>query len=396
MKLSVVLVSYNVHHYLAQCLDSVFRAVEGLEADVWVVDNASTDGTIDYLRPLFPQVNYIQNTDNKGFARANNQAIRQSTGEYVLLLNPDTIVGEETLKRCVAFMDEHPEAGATGTKMINRDGSFAFESRRGIPTPATAFYKIIGLCSLYPTHRKFGKYYMRYLDVGEANQIEVVSGAFMMLRRTALEQIGFLDEDYFMYGEDIDLSYCLLQGGWQNWYQPYPILHYKGESTQKTSFRYVHSFYNAMLIFFNKHFARRYRVLSVIIELAVILRGMLEMAVQNVGSLYYKYLHRHEAEPETLLFFGTDEGWHLMETLCRKANLVALCSPEPIFDGQQLAKRMDANPFNYVVFQTDAPGTTYAGILEMMNKASEAGKKAHLGTLNMKTRTLILPNDVIC
>ena len=212
MLLSIIIVSYNVRAFLVQCLDSVTKACEGIQAEIWVVDNASTDGSVEYARQFFPEVHYIQNPENVGFARANNQAIRQATGKYVLLLNPDTVVGEKTLRGCTQFLDIHPEAGATGTRMLNRDGTFALESRRGLPTPATAFYKVCGLCALLPRHRTFGKYYMRYLDPSEANQIEVISGAFMMLRRTALEQIGLLDEDYFMYGEDIDLSYRLPAG----------------------------------------------------------------------------------------------------------------------------------------------------------------------------------------
>ena len=242
MKLSVIIVSYNVRHYLAQCIDSVLRATRQMEAEVWVVDNCSTDGTVAFLRDLFPSVHYIENGENVGFARANNQAIRQSTGEYVLLLNPDTFVGEDVLRSCTDFLDQHPEAGATGTMMLNRDGTFARESRRGVPTPATAFYKVTGLCSLFPRSPRFGRYYMGHLDPEKTAEIEIISGAFFMLRRTALQQVGLLSEDYFMYGEDIDLSYSLLLAGWKNFYQPLPILHYKGESTVKTSFRYVHSF----------------------------------------------------------------------------------------------------------------------------------------------------------
>ena len=280
MKLSVVIVSYNVKYHLEQCIRSVIKASDSLEADIWVVDNASSDGSVEYLQAIFPDVHFISNTENVGFSRANNQAIRISEGEYVLLLNPDTIVAEDTLKGCVDFLDTHPTVGATGVRMLNADGTFAPESRRGLPTPFTSFCKMTGLSSLFPKSRTFGKYYMKYLDPDEANPIEVISGAFNMLRRSALDKIGLLDEDFFMYGEDIDLSYRMLLGGWQNYYLPYYILHYKGESTAKTSFRYVHVFYNAMLIFFNKHFGKKYLFLGYLIRLAVIIRAMMDMIIQ--------------------------------------------------------------------------------------------------------------------
>jgi GT2 family glycosyltransferase len=288
MKLSVVIVSYNVKYHLEQCIRSVIRASEGLDAEIWVVDNASSDGSIGYLQVLFPDVHYISNAENVGFSRANNQAIRKSGGEYVLLLNPDTIVAEDTLRGCVDFLDTHPEVGATGVRMLNADGTFAPESRRGLPTPFTSFCKMTGLSALFPKSHVFGRYYMKYLDENKANPIEVISGAFNMLRRKALDETGLLDEDFFMYGEDIDLSCRLLKAGWQNYYLPYYILHYKGESTQKSSFRYVHIFYQAMLIFFNKHYRRRYLLVSYLIRLAVIFRAILDVlirAFRKIGPL---------------------------------------------------------------------------------------------------------------
>ena len=285
MKLSVIIVNYNVKYHLEQCIRSVQKASEGLSADIWVVDNASSDGSMDYLQPLFPDIHFISNTENVGYSRANNQAIRESKGEYVLLLNPDTIVAEDTLKGCVDFLDAHPKVGATGVRMLNADGTFAPESRRGLPTPFTSFCKMTGLSALFPKSRTFGKYYMKYLDADEANPIDVISGAFNMLRRKALDEVGLLDEKFFMYGEDIDLSYRMLLGGWQNYYIPYSILHYKGESTQKSSFRYVHVFYNAMLIFFNKHFGKKYFLIGYLIQLAVVFRALLDMLIRLLDRI---------------------------------------------------------------------------------------------------------------
>ncbi|MCD8302866.1 MAG: glycosyltransferase family 2 protein [Prevotellaceae bacterium] len=278
MRLSVVIVSYNVRYYLEQCLRSVFRSGVTGGMEVFVVDNNSSDHSIDYLRPLFPEVTYMQNRDNVGFSRANNQAIRQARGEYILLLNPDTILTEHTLEDCLSFLDAHPDAGATGVAMYSHNGRFAWESRRGLPTPWTSFCKMSGLGSLLPHSRTFGHYYMRYLPRLQTSRIEVISGAFCMVRHEALRQVGLLDEDFFMYGEDIDLSYRLLKGGWANYYLPTPILHYKGESTQRSSYRYVHIFYEAMLIFFHKHYSRQYRFFSLLIPLAVRLRAAIDLA----------------------------------------------------------------------------------------------------------------------
>ena len=269
MKLSVVIVSYNVKYYLEQCLLSVQRALAGVDAEVIVIDNHSKDHTVESLSGRFPDVKFISSQHNLGFAKANNKAIRQSTGEYVLLLNPDTFVGEQTLRQAIDFMDAHPKAGAAGVKMLKCDGEAAMESRRGVPTPMTSFYKVVGLCRRYPMSHTFGKYYMSYLPWDKPSQIEIVSGAFCLLRRQALDQTGLLDETFFMYGEDIDLSYRLLKGGWENWYLPFHVLHYKGESTQKSSFRYVHVFYGAMLIFFRKHYAHLGWLIGLPIQLGI-------------------------------------------------------------------------------------------------------------------------------
>lgn len=397
MKLSVVIVNYNVKHFLVQCLDSVHRAIAGMEADVWVIDNASSDDSIDYARRFFPNVHYVENRENVGFARANNQAIRASEGEYVLLLNPDTIVSETTLHTCVDFLDSHPEAGATGACMLNRDGSFARESRRGLPTPLTAFYKMSGLCSLMPKSHRFGKYYMGYLNRDEANQIEVISGAFMMIRRTTLDAIGLLDEDYFMYGEDIDLSYRILQGGWQNWYVPATLLHYKGESTQKTSARYVHNFYNAMLIFFDKHFRQRYRLAALLIRLAVYGRGAISLVNQMLRRCHklLKSIAQHlcsakpsESAAEGVLFVGTDEAWTNVKATCQKAGLQA----QRIEDCALISDEV-ASQALYLAFQTDAESHLYEEVLRCMQTCHKRGMQLNIGTYSTVTHTLILPND---
>ena len=277
MKLSVVIVSYNVRLLLEACLQSVEKALKGIDGEIFVVDNHSSDDSVTYLEPRFPDVHFIANKENLGFARANNQAIRQSQAEYVLLLNPDTVVYENTLRDSLAFMDAHPDAGGVGVRMLTRDGDPAPESRRAVPTPWIAFLKMIGFSS---------KYYMSHLPWDQPGQIEVISGAYCMLRHKALDQIGLLDEDFFMYGEDIDLSYRLLKGGWQNWYLPLDIIHYKGESTQKSSFRYVHVFYQAMLIFFRKHYGHLSFLLSLPIQAAIYFRAFMALMYMLADRLH--------------------------------------------------------------------------------------------------------------
>jgi GT2 family glycosyltransferase len=258
MKLSVIIVNYNVRAYLEQCLRTVFEALKDVDGDVFVVDNQSTDGSVEMVRDKFPQVRLIANQENVGFSRANNQAIRESGAEYVLLLNPDTVVGEDVFRKVVAFLDGHPQAGGLGVKMIDGTGQFLPESKRGLPTPAVAFYKIIGLTRLFPRSRIFGRYHLGHLPEDKAAPIEILSGACMFLRKRTLDQVGLLDESFFMYGEDIDLSYRITLGGFENWYFPDArIIHYKGESTKKSSVNYVFVFYNAMAIFAKKHFTRK-------------------------------------------------------------------------------------------------------------------------------------------
>ena len=268
MKLSVIIVNYNVRPYLTACIDSVQRALEGIESEVFVVDNHSDDDSVEVISRDYSWVHLINNRENLGFSKANNRAIRQAQGEYILLLNPDTVVAEETLKGVIDFMDQHPKAGGAGVRMHNADGTLAPESRRAIPTPFVAARKMLGFTK---------RYYMSYLSWDAPAQIEVVSGAFMLLRHKAIYEVGMLDEDFFMYGEDIDLSYRLLQGGWQNWYLPYDIVHYKGQSTSKSDFRYVHVFYQAMLIFFHKHYSHLSFFFSLPVKVAIYFRASLAL-----------------------------------------------------------------------------------------------------------------------
>lgn len=257
-----------------------------MAVEIFVVDNASVDGSVKMVKEKFPGVNCIANQDNLGFAKANNQAIRKSKGEYVLLLNPDTIVETDTFSKIIAFMDNHPDAGGLGVKMVDGTGRFLPESKRGLPTPQVAFYKVFGLSRLFPASKIFNKYHLGYLDKDKTHQVDILAGAFMLMRKSVLEKVGLLDEAFFMYGEDIDLSYRITKAGYHNYYYPDArIIHYKGESTKKGSLNYVFVFYNAMIIFARKHYTAKNALLfSMLINIAIYFRAFLSIVSRIVKS----------------------------------------------------------------------------------------------------------------
>ena len=286
-KIAVIIVNYNVVFFLEQCLNSVSEAMKQEPAEVWVVDNNSVDGSVEMVREKFPWVKVIANKDNKGFSKANNQAMELSQCKYQLLLNPDTVIEEDTLFKVVKYMDEHPEVGGLGVRMVDGKGIFLPESKRGLPTPAVAFYKIFGISRILPKSRIFGKYHLGYLSEFETNEIEILSGAFMLMRKEALDKVGLLDEAFFMYGEDIDLSYRIIKGGYKNVYFPETrIIHYKGESTKKSSVNYVFVFYRAMVIFARKHFSQKNaRLFSFLINSAIYFRAGLAIGMRFIRKI---------------------------------------------------------------------------------------------------------------
>lgn len=292
MKLSVIIVNYNVKYFLEQALGSVQKACRNIQAEVFVVDNNSVDDSVQMVKAKFPNVQLIVNDSNPGFSIANNQAIRQSKGEYVLLLNPDTVVEEDTFEKCLHFMDAHPEAGGLGVKMIDGSGNFLPESKRGFPSPKVAFFKAFGLSRFFPKSRLFNHYHLGYLDNNETHEVEVLAGAFMFLRKSVLDKIGLLDESFFMYGEDIDLSYRIIQAGFKNYYfADTTIIHYKGESTKKGSLNYVRTFYNAMIIFARKHFKGEKAWLFILmLQVAIYFRAFLTVTGNFLKNIYLPLL----------------------------------------------------------------------------------------------------------
>jgi GT2 family glycosyltransferase len=277
LDISIVIVNYNVKYFLDQVLTSVRQASSNLDVEVFVVDNNSVDGSCEMVLEKYPEVNLIASEINLGFSKGNNLAIKQCKGRYVLLLNPDTIIEEDTLDKVVGFMNKHPEAGSLGVRMIDGKGEFLPESKRGLPTPSVALYKLLGLSKMFPRSKRFGRYHQGFLDEHGVHEIDVVSGAFMLIRKEVLDEVGLLDETFFMYGEDIDLSYRIKKAGHKNYYFPETsIIHFKGESTKKKSANYVKVFYGAMLIFVKKHYSGNYAgLMSLLLNLAITVIALL-------------------------------------------------------------------------------------------------------------------------
>ena len=276
--ITIVIVNYRVKYFLEQTLRSVMEALDGLQGEVYVIDNNSGDDSIEHCRNLFPSVKFIENKKNVGFARANNQGIVTAQGEFTLILNPDTIISSDSLCRPMAWMREHQDCGAVGVRMVDGNGTFLPESKRAFPTPWVSFCKIFGLSQLFPNSPRFAKYHLRYLSDTAPHQVDILSGAFMLCRTSLLQDVGGFDEDFFMYGEDIDLSYRMHKAGYNNWFLPVEIIHYKGESTKKDTMRYVRVFYEAMLIFYRKHYPRYSWVGYPLVQLGVAVRASMAMA----------------------------------------------------------------------------------------------------------------------
>lgn len=300
LKLSIVIVNYNVKHFLEQCLKSVYQAIQNIEAEVFVVDNNSIDGSQDMVRSSFTDVKLIANSKNTGFSTANNQAIKESKGEYVLLLNPDTVVPENCFQALLEFADKTPDLGGCGIPMYDGQGNYLPESKRGLPTPEVAFYKMIGLNKLFPKSKKFGKYHLGYLAPDQNHEVEILAGAFMLIRKKVLDKIGLLDETFFMYGEDIDLSYRITKAGWKNYYfAGSRIIHYKGESTKKLSTNYVKVFYKAMVIFAEKHYAgSNQKLFKLFINMAIYGRASLSLVSNLIQRFWMVTI-------ESILLFGS-------------------------------------------------------------------------------------------
>lgn len=294
--LSIIIVSYNVAPLLRECLHSLF-ANEGVSFEVCVVDNYSQDDSVAMVRREFPRVSLIESPQNGGYAYANNLGLlhlglarietqdlaQSSQSPYILLLNPDTVLPPHALREMLDFMEAHPEAGVAGPKLVRPDGSLDLACRRSFPTPEVSLYRMLGLSRLFPTSRRFGRYNLTFLDADLVSEVDSVVGAFMMLRREAIRDVGLLDESFFLYGEDLDWAFRIKEKGWKVLYNPgVVILHHKGESSRRNRYRATLEFYRAMLVFYHKHYARQTSLpLRWLIVAAIYLRGSLAY-IQNL------------------------------------------------------------------------------------------------------------------
>ena len=317
--LSVVIVNYNVKYNLEQCLCSVQKAMQGIDGEIIVIDNCSTDGSMEYLQPAFPRVIFIANTENPGFSKANNQGWRRAAGKYVLFLNPDTILPEDSLQLSLAAMAREPAIGALGIRMVDGSGQYLPESKRGIPGAKASFYKLSGLTRLFPTSPVFAHYYLGHLSSTQSQEVEVLAGAYMMVQKTVLEATHGFDERFFMYGEDVDLSYRIRQAGYKNWYlADSTIIHFKGESTRKDA-KYVTLFYKAMALFVEKHYGKQAGWYTFLLQVAIRVRAGLSFA----GKLLLPARHStHRDLP--LLIAGSPEAAHETLSILKKNNLPAV------------------------------------------------------------------------
>ena len=387
MKLTVVIISYNVKYFLEQCLNSLEQATQGIEHEVIVIDNASDDHSTEYITARFPKVKWIASDINHGFSRANNMAFELAQGKYILMLNPDTIVTREALKGCLDFMEQHPQTGAAGVKMLNKDGHFALESRRGIVTPWVSICKATGLSKRFAKSRLFGHYYMSYLPEEESNPIEMVSGAFMFLRKSTLKKVGTLDEQFFMYWEDSDLSYRILKSGAKNYYLPHPILHYKGESSVKSMLKYRYWLYYSLQLFFKKHNFFYYILSYLPLKFTV---AMLKFRIHCINPLFLGkgWETRHTEPNKKFIIIGTQESNEEVRQLLANNNMSSehkyiIATEEELINGNVGIK--NDGEHNHILF--DTANISFDTIIKFMEQIK--GENLKIATYSTKTKILI-------
>jgi len=379
MKLSIIIVNYKVKHYVEQCLRSVFKALEGIDGEVWVVDNASGDDSVEYLQKVFQtaknSIHFLKNDENLGFGRANNMAIEMAQGEYILLLNPDTLLTEHTLTDCLAFADAHPEMGAVGGRLLSDSGRIAPESLRGLPTPWASLCKVSGLARLFPNSPKFGGYYLSYLPKDKPQEIAIVSGAFLLTRKSVLERAGTFDEQFFMYCEDTDLDARIVDAGYRNYYVPTPLLHYKGESSRQISMQRIRVFYTAIYRYFRKHNAHAGLLATAAISTAI--WGLAGIAYCKRGVQVMKNkLFKRKADTTLFLYHG---------------------SPSPALDalaerhGLRIERADESRRDDHFCHVYNTADYSYADILDRLEKSDHTH---YLGVFHPESGTLITGGDV--
>jgi GT2 family glycosyltransferase len=297
MQLSVIILNYNVRYFLEQCVLSVENAIKNMDAEIIVIDNNSSDDSCTMMKQRFPNVKLIENKENLGFPKGNNIGVAHAKGEYICILNPDTVVAEDTFTKVLAFAKKQSDLGIVGVKLIDGTGDFLPESKRGIPTPWVAFTKITGVYKIFPKSRIFGKYYAQHLSENETGKVDILVGAFMVMKRDLYNEIGGFDENCFMYSDDIDLSYSVLKKGKSNYYfHEASVIHYKGESTVKDG-TYMKRFQEAMNFFYKKHFKVSF-FFSVFMKIGILFFSFVKM---------FQGTPKQKVNPENYILVSQDE-----------------------------------------------------------------------------------------
>jgi N-acetylglucosaminyl-diphospho-decaprenol L-rhamnosyltransferase len=354
LQLSIIIINYNVKYFLEQCLCSVTKACVNIDAEILVIDNNSSDGSKDFFTGKFPEARFIWHDENIGFAKANNLALKECSGKYVLFLNPDTILPEDCLEKSLSFLQAQTTQGALGVRMIDGSGNFLRESKRGFPSPSTSLFKLAGLAKLFPHSKRFARYYLGNLEEHTNQEIDVLAGAFMLITKKVLDIVGGFDEAFFMYGEDIDLSYRIQKAGYTNYYfADSTIIHFKGESTKRGSLNYVRMFHKAMILFVQKHY-KKARLFRFLMHVGIVCNALLS----GIGSIFKKIFSfsKRKKEKQTLIVANETEFNSLL-MIMQKAGLIKMIvgrinnDPAELSMLKAIIKKQAANE---IVFCTDS------------------------------------------